>query len=445
MRLRSLRALTLAYLAVFLLVTTLTGMGIFAAGRATISNLVDQRIASETSALIAGNPGHDRTQFLRQMRALVQDRDTADLGIMLTQADGRPVGGNIHLKRPLPLGYSTLGPADGIEGLTQGRALVRDLGGGLRLTIVAETEPVDHYNAARARIYLIGFGSIIALVMGATLLFARTVRRRIVEMRQAVEAIIDGDLRRRLPVERTDSAFDQQALAFNHMLDRIGELMDQISSVSNDIAHEMRTPLARLHQRLKLLMGRPEVLPIRDDLNDVMADANQLLAMFAAMLRIAEVEGGARRAGFAPVALGALCIETAAMMEPVSAESGHRLVAERCDDLQIFGDRQLLSQMLLNLVENGLRHAPPGSWVRITLQRRGDRAVLEVSDNGPGIAAEAREHVLTRFGRLGPTGARAGHGLGLPLVDAIVRLHRGAMTLEDASPGLRIVIALPLA
>lgn len=445
MRLRSLRALTLAFLLAFLTVTLLTGYGIYHATHITIDHLVDERIASESNSLMPLGLPLNRATLVQQIDALTHDRDTGDLGVMLIDARGRQIAGNIALPRTLPDGFSALSSLDGIQGLTHGRALVRPIGQGLRLVVAAETEPVDHYNAARVRIYLIGFGSIIALVVGSTLLFARTIGRRIVDMRVAVEAIIDGDLRRRVTVDGSGSAFDQQAQAFNRMLDRIGELMGQISNVSNDIAHELRTPLARLHQRLDLITRRPEAAPLENDLQDALGEANRLLAMFTALLRIAEVEGGARRASFEPLALGELCADIVAMMEPVAADSGHRLVAGVCEDVWIDGDRQLLSQMIMNLIENGLRHTPEGSCITFTITGEGRRARLTVADDGPGIAAEDRARALTRFGRGDAARDRKGHGLGLPLADAIVRLHRGEMHLEDAARGLRISIALPLA
>jgi signal transduction histidine kinase len=444
--LRSLRGLATAFLVVFLTVTLLTGAGIYIATHRTIDHLVDQRIESESHALVSEDEVIGQDLLIKRIGAMAQDRDTGDLGVILSDASGRWIAGNIRLSRPLSPGFSALYRQDGIVGLSTGRAFVRDISGGLRLTVVAETEPFDDYNPVRIRIYLIGFGAIIAVVILATLIFTRTVRRRIVEMRQTVDAIIDGDMRSRVPVDGSGSAFDQQARAFNRMLDRINALMDQISHVANDIAHELRTPLTRLHQRLALLATEPGSEALRSDLEGARKEADRLLAMFAALLRIAEVEGGARRSGFQPVALNALCRDIVTMMEPVAAESGHELaMAAMSPDAQIAGDPQLLSQLLINLIENGLRHTPAGSRISVGLERHDQSILLTISDNGPGIAAEARARALIRFGRVGGA-ARTdqGHGLGLSLVDAIVRLHRGTMVLEDAAPGLRVAITLPL-
>ena len=444
MGLRSLRALTLVFLLVFLATTIATVLGLLAVTHSTIAQLVDQRITAESDILAPQQSKLDRAELIARIDLLTRDRNTGDLGIVLTDPRGRQVAGNVQIGRPLPLGYSDLGQHDRIEGLTHGRALVRDIGGGLRLTVAAETEPVDHYDAARVRIYLAGFGSIILVVVGSTLLFTRSIRRRIVDMRATAEAIIDGDLRSRVPVDGSGSTFDRQAATFNRMLDRIGALMDQIANVTNDIAHEMRTPLSRFHQRLGLLASHAQAGPLRAELNEALNDANHLLGMFTAMLRIAEVEGGARRAGFAAVDLSALCAGIVTMLDAVAAESGHRLRVRAEEDIVMPGDRQLLSQMIINLIENSLRHTPHGSYIDVALHREGGEAILQVTDNGPGIDARDRKKALARFHRLDPGREQDGHGLGLPLVHAIVRLHRGDIALEDAEPGLRVVVRLPL-
>ncbi|CAN5406805.1 ATP-binding protein [soil metagenome] len=441
MKLQSLRTLTAAFLFSFLVITLITGVGIYVVTDTIIDTLVERRIEAESQALVADGARIDIHTLSNRIGALARARDTGDLGVQLVDRSGRRLAGNVWIDRPLPLGFSAIHRKDGIEGLSTGRGLVRDIGDGLRLTVVAETEPFDHYTSARLRILLIGFGSIVALVFVATLMFTRAIRRRIVDMRRTVEAIIDGDMRSRVPVDGSGSAFDQQASAFNHMLDRINALMSQISNASHDIAHELRTPLTRLHQRLGLLSTQPQANVLRDDLDGALSDVNQLLAMFSALLRIAEIDGGARRAGFQRVELGRLCRETVSMLDAIAAESGHILSVTVQEPVYLSGDPQLLSQLLVNLIENGLNHTPSGSTIALRLIDTGDHAELTVSDDGPGIAQEARAKALTRFGRARQS---AGHGLGLPLVAAIVRLHRGTMVLKDAAPGLRVVITFPL-
>ncbi len=442
MRFRSLRTLTGAFLLAFLVATIGTGVAIHSITLQTIERLVDRRILVVSDA-IAGVPGDRRPpDVFRRIDAAMRERDTGDIGLLLVDANGRRLGGNITLSRRLPLGFSTIARDDRIAGLSAGRALVRTLDGGMTLTTVAETEPFDDYNAARTRIYLIGFGSIVLIVIGGMVFFVVTIGRRIGETRRTVEAIIDGDMTRRVPIHPSGGEFANQAMAFNRMLDRISDLMASISNVSNDIAHDLRTPLARLRSQLALTVRRAETAAQREDLEAAIAMSDELLAMFAAMLRIAEVEGGDRRAAFAAVDLADLVREVGDMMQPVVVDSGRRLDIVVKEPAPIVGDRQLLGQAMVNLIENAIRHTPTGTRIEIGVVSTKAATMLTVTDDGPGIPADQRTLALRRFGRLDISRHDVGHGLGLALIDAIVRLHRGTLLLEDAGPGLRVAITL---
>ena len=442
-KLRSLRGLTTAFLALFLTVTLLAGFGTFFATLSTINALVDKRILTESWTLVPPSRQVDRAALARGIEALGKERDTADLGFLVVDAQGRLLAGNARLERDLPLGFSSLGRRDQIDGLTYGRAYVRNIGHGMRLAVFAETEPIDNYFAARARIYLIGFGSIVIVVLFGLLLFRRLIGGRIVDMRRTVDSIIAGDLRQRVPVVGDGGEFDQQAMGFNSMLDRINELMAEIRNVSNNISHELRTPLAKLRNELALLEERDDAQPIKAELALATQQADDLLAMFGALLRIAEIESGSRRTALSRVNLGDLAREIVDLLQPVAEEHGQRLAIGPCDDAMVEGDRRLLSQMLLNLVENSVRHTPTGTVVTVTV-RKGERSIeVVVEDNGPGIVADKREIVMRRFGRLEADGPRSGHGLGLPLAAAIARFHRGMLVLGDAGPGLRVILTFP--
>ena len=443
MALRSLRSLTLAFLCLFVIVTALSGFALFTTSRDAIRRLVDERINSESTTLAPVGRKARRAELVKRIQELTSHRDTGDLGFVLTDSRGRKIAGNIDLLRQPPLGFSWVDEHDRIAGLTVGRALARALGEGLTLVVIAETEPIDNYNSARVRLYLIGFGAIIIVVLGGLLLFRRLIGQRIIEMMRTADAIVDGDMQQRVSTIGDDGEFDQQAKSFNRMLDRIGELMSQIRNVSNDISHELRTPLARLRNQLALLEQREAAGPVREELSDAIAQADDLLAMFSAMLRISEIESGSRRRAFAALSLGDLVHEVAELMEPIAAEAGRALQVGRCDPAPGVGDRQLLTQMLMNLIENGLRHTPVGSRIDLSVEEHEASIRLIISDNGPGIPAEQRALVMRRFGRLDKSRSTAGHGLGLPLIQAIVRLHHGTMALDDAMPGLRITLSFP--
>lgn len=439
----SLRRLTLIFLAAFLVAVTATGIGIYSVTRATIAGLVDRRIEAAADA-VTGDDGHVATPVMaRRIALLNQRRDTGDIGLLLVDRTGKRLAGNLELPSIPARGLSSLHSHDGIAGLTAGRALVRPLPGGGALVAVAETEPFDDIRGPRTRIYLLGFGSILLVAAAGLAGFGWIVARRIAATRAAAEAIIDGDLGRRLPLAGDGGVFDAQAATLNHMLDRITDLMRGLTEVSNDIAHDLRTPLARLRGRLALLAGEAGDPTTREGLEAAIRDSDALLALFGAILRITEVEGGARRAGFVALDLADLVEEIGLMMIPAAEDSGHALVVEARGPVPITGDRQLLSQAIINLIENARRHTPPGSVIHLSAERD-SVARLEVRDNGPGIAAADRPLALRRFGRLDASRGRSGHGLGLPLVEAIARLHRGTLALDDAEPGLRVTIALPL-
>ena len=448
----SLRALTLAFCAAMMTATIGTGLLTQAATDRTIARLVDARIAAAADAVAPRDSGLATTTLLQRIGMLDDDRDTGDLGVLLTDRDGRRLGGNIAPRRALPIGFSTVEVGDRIAGLTAGRAYVRAVGDGRRLTVIAETEPFDDHSGARRRIALAGFGTILLVTFAGLVLFARLIAARIAATRSTARAIIAGDMRRRVPVRGDGGVFDAQVDTFNLMLDRIAGLMQTMANVSGDIAHDLRTPLARLHGQLAMLARRADDPELRTGIEAALAQSDALLAMFAAVLRIAEVEGGARRAGFAALDLGDLARDVAAMMAPVVEDSGRRLTGPepRASAIPVRGDRQLLTQALINLIENAIRHTPPGTHVHVAADGGTDAATLVVRDDGPGIPPELRARALRRFGRLDPSrtaappGPASGHGLGLALVEAIARLHDGHVRLEDETPGLRVVIELPV-
>lgn len=440
---RSLRGLTALFLVLFLTVTALAGFGTFFATLSMVRMLVDERIESESDALVPTGTRADRGELVAHIQELTRQRDTGDLGVLLSDSHGQPIAGNARFSRQLPLGYSSLGRGDNIAGLSEGRVLVREVGDGMKLAVFAETEPIDNYFTMRRRIYVAGFGAIVLVVLGGLIAFRRLVGRRIDEARRTAESIIEGDLSQRVPMSGDGGEFDQQAAVFNRMLDRISQLMGEIRNVSSNISHEMRTPLARLRNELALIEGSPEAAPVRERLLEAREQVDDLLDMFGAMLRIAEIENGSRRAGFAPLDLFPLVEEIVELVRPLAEEQEQRIVVERSDPAPLVGDRQMLSQLVLNLLENALRHTPNGTRIRLSVARESSGVVLVVTDGGPGIPPAQRQLVMRRFGRLDRGSGGGGHGLGLPLVDAIVRLHHGTLVLEDAAPGLRVVVTLP--
>ena len=440
-RLQSLRGLTIAFIALFMLVTAATGFGSYFTTLSTITALVDERVLAESHAIAPPGTREGVRAIQARIKAITGARDSADIRVLLTDGAGRPIAGNVRFSRSLPLGYSSLDRRDRIEGLSAGRVLVRDLGNGLRLAVFAKTEPFGDYFDIRELIYIGGFGAIVLVVLAGLLLARRRMGDRIDQLCMTAEAISDGDLSRRVPMRGDAGEFDRQAAAFNRMLDRMGQVMAEMRNVSNDIAHELRTPLVRLRNDLALLERDGHPGRAQAQVQAALVQAEQLLEMFTALLRISEIESGARRAGFQLVRLDEIARAMADMARPVADEKGQSLsVRGKCTPVR--GDPQLLAQMILNLMENAIRHTPCGTGIVVDVEATGASVRIVIEDDGPGIPAKQRQLALRRFGRLDASRDEQGHGLGLPLVDAIVCLHQGTLSLEDAEPGLRIVVTL---
>jgi len=251
----------------------------------------------------------------------------------------------------------------------------------------------------------------------------------------------------RIPVRGTRDELDRLAEAINEMLARISALMENLSQVSNDIAHDLRTPVTHLRHRLE--RARADSLTTEDygvALEAAIAKADEILGLFAALLRIAQVEGGERRSAFAPLELGALLAQMRELFEPVAEEAGDELVLETDDRAPIRGDRQLLVQLFSNLIENAIVHTPRGTRILLSLTVKDGRAVAQVSDNGPGVPREEHERVFRRLYRREASRSQPGYGLGLSLASAVAELHGAAIRLVDsAKPGLTVEISFPLA
>jgi signal transduction histidine kinase len=230
------------------------------------------------------------------------------------------------------------------------------------------------------------------------------------------------------------------------MLDRIAALMNNVTQVTNDIAHDLRTPVTHLRHRLERARERAVTTEDYDKaLEAAIAASDDILALFAALLRIAQIEAGARRAAFAPLELSTFLSHLRELFAPVAEDSGHALEFVLEGPLQVSGDRELLTQLFSNLIENAIIHTPRGSRVSVTLKRHGDEAVVRVSDDGPGVPANEHEKLFQRFYRREASRTRPGFGLGLALASAIADLHGARLEIENVQPrGFAIALLLPL-
>jgi signal transduction histidine kinase len=283
----------------------------------------------------------------------------------------------------------------------------------------------------------------VLLALGFGLLTAWRLERRLRAVSLAAEAVMQGDMARRLPLSGAADEFDRLAGTVNALLARLESVIEGMKQVTVDVAHDLRGPLSRLRQRLEAALVQP-----RDTgadaavLEAALEELDGVLDTFAALLRIAQLEAGPALAnGKAPVVdLSAIVATLAEAYQVAAEEAGRTLSAEVAPDQRVHGDQALLRQMLSNLLDNALAHG--GSNVSVAL-RAGP--VLEIADDGPGIPAEERPRVLRRFYRLDRSRGTPGSGLGLALVAAVARLHGAAPELSDAQPGLRVTLDLSAA
>lgn len=238
---------------------------------------------------------------------------------------------------------------------------------------------------------------------------------------------------------------DRLAERLNHMLARNKVLMDGMRQVSNDIAHDLRTPLIRVRQNLEECLAASAAMPAHPAVSRALADLDAVLATFAALLRISQVQARARRAGFAEHDVSGVFRDVVETYRPVAEDAGYILRGDIQDARRLSCDRLLIIQSLVNLIENALHHTPPGTVITVGL-RQSERTLLAyVQDNGPGIAAADRSRVVKRFVRLVSSRSAPGNGLGLALVAAVADLHRMELRLEDAAPGLRVILQCDVA
>ena len=322
-------------------------------------------------------------------------------------------------------------------------AYAEELPGGVVVAVGDDARRIRQAEAAILKAFAWGVSATLLLGVGGGIWLSQLFLYRVDAISRTAEAIIDGDLAQRIPLRGTGDDLDRLAETLNRMLDRMGKLLESVRQASNNIAHDLRTPLSRLGQRLE--EARTQARSAADHqlaLDGAKAEVEALLGTFAALLRIAEVEAGAQRTAFHRVDLSAIVTTVAEAFAPSAEDEGHRLVAKVAQGIAVHGDRELLTQMLVNLVENALRHTPPGTQVRLLLGKQAGHAVLTVEDNGPGVPEAERELVLRRFYRLDHSRSTPGSGLGLSLVAAVAELHGAELHLADARPGLRVTLIL---
>jgi signal transduction histidine kinase len=367
---------------------------------------------------------------------------------LLQNAAGERLAGNLPPMEPadgdmeLPVSYlfpdrtSRLEtPGDAYPVVAQGQVL----GSGEYLLVGESRFRASKAKEAIFRAFAWGIAITLLLAAGGGAALGIGFLRRIEEINRTTRSIMDGDLAKRVPATGGGSEMDELAGNLNAMLDRIQSLMENLKRVSDDIAHDLRTPLSRLRHRLEAARGNAgsggDAV-----IEQSLAEVDAILATFSALLRISQIESGARRAAFSDVDLGHVVTNVSEAYAPVAEDRGQRLKTTVASVPAINGDRELLTQMMANLIENSIRHCPPGVGIAVDVKLEAGLPVICVADTGAGIPASEREKVFRRFFRLEASRTTPGSGLGLALVKAVADLHGASIELSDNLPGLRVTI-----
>lgn len=438
--------LTLIYLAIF----TLFAAAILAYVALNAGNLLREQNATTIDAEIKGLAEQYATGGLRRVVGVIENRvrqPGAALYLMTAPA-GEKIAGNIEnvpsqvLATPgeYDIPYKAVG--DDHRRLALVRSLV--LPGGFRLLVGRDLSDVERLRNVIWRAFGWSLLLVVALGVLGGFIVTKRVLSRIDAMTATTRDIMEGDLSGRLALTGSNDEFDRLAENLNAMLDRIGDLMEGIRQVSNNIAHDLRTPLTRLRNDAEeALRTGKSAEDAREALIDVIAEADGLIKIFNALLMIARAEAGQLRDGMTSLDGGEIVREIAELYEPVAEEDGIAVKVDVEGALPLHGSRELIGQAVANLIDNALKYARGTQEIAVRARRDGGDVVIEVADRGPGIPQEDRPRVTDRFVRLESSRSEPGSGLGLSLVSAIARLHRGRLEFADNHPGLVARLVLP--
>ncbi len=439
--------------ALYFLVFAVSVLGVLLFVYWTSADFIERQTEATLDAEITGLAEQYAQRGLSGLAQIVAARSAGDRGdgmlYLLTDPDGRPLAGNIAAWPagvPIYAGWNYFTTEARVRERiethpAQGALFI--IPGGYRLLVGRDISDAAAFRN-RVKTTLLWAGLVVLAVglLGGTAM-SRNLLRRVEQVNRTSERVMAGNLSDRVPLDGTSDEFDQLAANLNRMLDQSERLMTAVREVTDNVAHDLKTPLSRMRARLELaLLGPTDASGQTEAIRSAIDEADRLLATFNALLSIAELESGARRERTEPVDLAEIARSAAELYEPVAEEKGFVVMLATEPDVKIRGVRHLLSQALANLLDNSLKYADAGE-IYLRVFRCEERAALEVADRGQGIPEADRETVFDRFVRLEPSRNAPGNGLGLSLVRAIVRRHHGTVQLADNQPGLRVRLEFP--
>ena len=451
--------LTLAYALVFAVIASSVLAYVAFSGRRLIEQGMRETVDAEVNGLIDQyNAGGLRRVILSVEQ---RTRRPGSSLYLVTNFAGEAIAGNVaripasllaRAGETFDTPYQRLDDPDDVTHHAFVRVFV--LTGGFRLVVGRDLGELNSFGVATRRAFVIALAVLTLFGLVGGFVVAQRVLARIDSMTASANAIMAGELAKRLPLAGSNDELDRLAASLNAMLDRIGELMAGLKEVSDNIAHDLKTPLTRLrHGAEEALRAAKGSQDYREALEHTIEESDNLIRVFNALLMIARAEAGRVIENMTPFDAAEMARSVVELYEPLAEEAGVSLSLDAPRSLTAHGNRELIGQALANLVDNALKYAKPGEpggkpvapfAVEVSARANGDgHAEVSVADHGPGIPVADRERVLERFVRLETSRTRPGFGLGLSLVNAVMRLHGGSLKLEDNPPGLRATLSFP--
>jgi len=426
----------------------------------TANQLLGEQLQETIAAEIFGLADHYRSRGLTGLVEAIDQRSYqpgASL-YLITDVSGRILAGNVSRVPPTLLDSSGATPLTvpyeryaGDDDNRVAMVQVIRLPGGFRMLVGRDISEREQFREIIGRALSWALALMIGLALLSWFFVSRRVLKRIESLSATSRRIMTGDLSGRLEITGTGDEFDRLAENLNAMLDRIEHLLYGLKDVSDNIAHDLKTPLTRMRNRVEVTLASPQSTEAyRNALEMTIEESDQLIKTFNALLMIARIEAGSQDSAMNDVEAGAVVRDVGDLYEPAAEEKGIKLLVEEREPVTLKANRELLAQALANLVDNALKYALPSDAeadagrVVISANREGGDLVLIVADNGPGVPEVERERVLQRFVRLEESRSQPGSGLGLSLAAAVARLHHGSIELGEGNPGLVVTLRLPI-
>lgn len=431
------------YSAAFALVIAVLGIVVFLAADRSFRQQQDAAIAEEVASLLRDYRSEGLGDVRERIDAREANHSTHSFGYALFDQGGRRLAGNLDTRAAEP-GWHDITFVDPQEGPDPARALSTLLSGGNTLMVAADTEALERIDHTILVLFGGAFLLVLAVGVVGALVLGGYLRGRLERISRAARAVMGGDFAQRMPIGRRGDEFDTVSASLNAMLDRIALLLENLQQVSSDLAHDLRTPLVRMRGGLETALGENVSSAMKEKaVKGALRQSDDLLDLFAAILRISEVESGELTKSFKPVDLAAIVRDVCESWEPSVVDGGRGLDCRAEGSIMVAADRELIAQAIINLLENAQIHTPVGTVIAIEMAHDKDSVQLSVADDGAGVDAVDHDRIMRRFVRLDTSRTAPGNGLGLNLVAAIATMHGGCVTLTDNKPGLRATISLP--